>query len=495
MKTKMNEKFINQFKPDEQIIIQAFFKQLNQKLFLSTADRVAINIDFEKAINYYLNHRYTLKEALDLLSIDNLGSYYQDAVNNWYPLDNAAKIYPLSMKESWMSVYRISYYLKSNIVPEILQLALTFTIKRFPTFRTSVRKGFFWHYLDGIKKRFHIYEEKRIPCNYINVSNLGKQAFRVIYYKNRISIEYFHVLTDGYGAVTFLSTLVAEYLKLIKRKVSYNDLVIDINSPFLKEEDTNELNKKNLNGAKKSLADSKALELDGKLSNVRPCQLLHFDINLKDLKKVCQKKKATVTELMLAFIFMASSYSSSKDGYIKIQVPVNMRKYYPSKTLRNFSLYVMINIKKSEINSLDEVLKEIKKQMANKVNKNSLDQTMTYTNDLVNKIKFIPLFIKRPIARIVYGYLGEKVMTSVFSNLGKINLPEDIEKEIVKADFSLGTNMARKVLFSMITCNDIATLTISKFTLNSSVENSIYNLLKSEKINVKVSGSEVYDYQ
>src|SRR5574344_1370774 len=178
MKTKMNEKFINQFKPDEQIIIQAFFKQLNQKLFLSTADRVAINIDFEKAINYYLNHRYTLKEALDLLSIDNLGSYYQDAVNNWYPLDNAAKIYPLSMKESWMSVYRISYYLKSNIVPEILQLALTFTIKRFP-----------------------IYEEKRIPCNYINVSNLGKQAFIVLCYEDSIGIEYFPVLPDADRAV------------------------------------------------------------------------------------------------------------------------------------------------------------------------------------------------------------------------------------------------------------------------------------------------------
>src|SRR5574344_2865926 len=104
--------------------------------------------------------------------------------------------------------------------------------------------------------------------------------------------------------------------------------------------------------------------------------------------------------------------------------------------------------------------------MANKVNKDYLDQTMTYTNDLVNKIKFIPLFIKRPIASIVYGYLGERVMTSVFSNLGKINIPDDMAAMVEKMDFCLGTNMMRKALFSMITVNDTSTLTISKFTLN-----------------------------
>jgi NRPS condensation-like uncharacterized protein len=198
---------------------------------------------------------------------------------------------------------------------------------------------------------------------------------------------------------------------------------------------------------------------------------------------------------MLAFIFIASSFSTSKDGFIKIEVPVNMRKYYPSKTIRNFSLYVMISIKKSTIQNIDDVLVEIKKQMKEKINKESLDQTMTYTNSLVKKITFIPLFIKRPIATLIYGYLGEKVMTSVFSNLGKINIPEDMSEFVNKMDFSLGTNMARKALFSMITCNNVATLTISKFTLNSSVENTIYNLIKENNIDVKVFGSEVYEHK
>lgn len=476
-------------------MLDNYFKNLNKKIFLSNVDRISFCDDFEKAINYYVKNGKTIEESLKILSLDNLGDYYKEPVNNWYPLDNAAKIYPLSMKESWMSVYRVSYYLKEDIVPELFQMALTFTIKRFPTFRTSIRKGFFWNYMDGIKKRFHVYKDSRIPCNYINVSNVGKQAFKAVYYKNRISIECFHVLTDGYGAITFLSTLTSEYLRLLGKQVSLNEFVLDINDKPKKEETTNEFNNHNEKGPKQSLKDSVALDLDGKLTNVKPSQIIHFDMNLNELKKLAHKKDATITELMLGFLFLACSYSTSKDGYIKIEVPVNMRKYYPTKSLRNFSLYAMISIKKSEINSLDNLLIEIKRQMKEKINKASLDMTMTYTNGLVKSLSFIPLFIKRPIATLVYGYLGEKVMTSVFSNLGNINIPDDMKKEIIKSDFVLGTNMSRRALFSMVTVNNIATLSISKYTLNSSVENSIYNLIKENNIDVDVYGSEIYEYK
>ena len=128
---------------------------------------------------------------MEILSLDNLGDIYTKKATNWYPLDNSAKIYPLSMKENWMSVYRLSYYLEEPIIPEIFQIALLFTMKRFPTFATSIRKGFFWNYIDGIKKRFNIKKDNAIPCSYINISKVGKQSFKVLYYKNRISVEIF----------------------------------------------------------------------------------------------------------------------------------------------------------------------------------------------------------------------------------------------------------------------------------------------------------------
>lgn len=478
---------------EEEKQLKEYFNNLNNNISLTKKETLKINEDFEKAIDYYLKHDKTLKETLKILSIDNLGDIYQKEPENWYPLDSAAKIYPLSMRDNLMSVYRVSCYLKEDIVPEIYQIALLFTMKRFPTFRTSVRRGFFWHYFDGIKKRFHIHEEKELPCSYINVSNIGKQSFKALYYKNRISIECFHTLTDGTGATIFLSTLVGTYLNLLGKKINTNNYVLNIKEEPKDEEVRDEFKDKVSKIKSQSLIEGKALQIDGKKSSVRPSQILHFDINLDDIKKLSKEKNATITELILSILFLTISYSTSKKGIIKIQVPVNMRKYYQSSTLRNFSLYVSINIPREEIKDIDYVLLEVQKQLREKNTKENLDELLQYTDKLIKYLRFIPLFIKRPVAKLIYGYAGDKSLTTVLSNLGNIKLPKEIQKEVEKMDFVLGTAITNRASFSVITCNNILTLSISKLTSNTSVENNIYNYLKQNNIKVKVYGSENYE--
>ncbi|MFR5984662.1 MAG: hypothetical protein ACLUG3_03640 [Bacilli bacterium] len=60
-------------------------------------------------------------------------------------------------------------------------------------------------------------------------------------------------------------------------------------------------------------------------------------------------------------------------------------------------------------------------------------------------------------------------------------------------DFVLGTAITNRASFSIITCNNILTLSISKLTTNTSVENSIYNILTQNNIKLKVYGSEDYE--
>ena len=117
----------------------------------------------------------------------------------WRRLDNAAKIFPAVSDRRDERVFRFACELKEEVNPEFLQEALDEAMKMFPMFLVVIRKGFFWNYLDGIKKRFRVYKDNRLPCSYINVSNFGKQAFKALYYQNRISVEYFHVLTELYS--------------------------------------------------------------------------------------------------------------------------------------------------------------------------------------------------------------------------------------------------------------------------------------------------------
>ena len=488
----MNEKFLINFSMEDRKVLSSYFEKLNNKIKLRKKEKKSLLEDFEKAILYYSKTK-SIKEILEILSLDNLGDVYTKNPTNWYPLDNSAKIYPLSMKRNWMSLYRLSYYMNEEVVPEILQVALIFTMKRFPTFRTSVRKGFFWNYIDGIKKRFSIVEESTVPCNYINVSKVGKQSFNVLYYKNRISIEIFHTLTDAYGGIVFLSSLVAEYLKLLGKKVHYNDIALDTNEYIDKEEIRDEFVNKRIKTKASGLIDSKALAIDGELSNISPCQIIHFDLSLNKLKELSHKHDITINELILSFLFIVLSKATSKDGDIKIQAPVNMRKFYKSKTLRNFSLYNNISLNKNEITTLESVIKKVKKQSREKLSRDKINEVLVYSNKLVHSLRFIPLFIKRPIANFIYGFIGDKASTTVLSNLGIISLPKEVSENIKSADFVLGTTISNKALFSLITVNDITTLTVSKFTTNNDVEHNLHKILKDNDLILRIHGSENYE--
>ncbi len=476
---------------DKKVLI-SFFDNLYKNLSLSKKQTNLMINDFQRAILRYDTMGISLEDSIKLLSPDNLGNMYLIDSDNWYPLDFGAKIFPFSMNRDWMAIFRISAYLKEDIIPEILQMALNFTIKRFPYFATTIKNGFFWHYLDCNKRRYFIKKEDTFPCNPMNISKSSAPSFKVYYFKNRISVEFFHILTDGNGGSVFVKTLVAEYIKLLNKKIVTDNSILDVNDPPSFEEASNDFIK-NKTKKYKTFLSTRAVQIDGKLSKIKPCQILHFDIDANDFKNLANKKGVTVTNLMLGFIFMTCNYATSKDGYIKIQVPVDMRKYYDSKTLRNFALYVAISIKKSSIKDFDSLLLEIKKQLDTQITADNFAQTMAYTNRLVNSIKYIPLFIKTPLLKIVYKFVGDRVFTTVLSNLGKVKTSKDMEKYIKKMDVVLGTSLTNKVLFSMITFNQTLTLSISKLTTNQSLELNLYSLLINEGIVPTVYGSEIYE--
>ena len=488
--TKNNE-FINKFNGKDKERLSSFFSKLNSCIKIRKKDREKIIKDFENYILYYKDSK-SINSILKLLDLTNFEKGYSKN-NDWYPLDNSSKIYPVAMHEDWMSIYRVSYYLNKPIIKEVLQLALTFTIVRFPIFKTSIHKGFFWNYLDSISKHFEVVEESNVPCSKINIDKFNTQAFRVCYYDKRISCEFFHVLSDAYGGMVFLTSLVNEYLRLLGNSVTFNEYALDVRSN-VKSEELEDAFIKNYKKAKGgSLVEEKALEIDGRLSVIKPCQVLHFDLDFKKVHDLAKKYDVTINELLLTFLFQVISYSTSKEGKIQIQVPINMRKYYETKTFRNFSLYNTICIKKSDITNFDNTLFMVKKQSREKINKEEADKVLYNAIHLIKGVRFIPLVIKSPIANFIYSHFGDKSSTTVLSNLGKIEIPDYMKDYVEKADFVLGTNRTNRVLFSALTVGNILELSLSKFTTNSSLENNLYNLLKEHDLVIKVYGSEEYD--
>lgn len=488
------ELWINGFEKEHQTLLREYFDGLNAHLSLARDEMIQFRRDFAAAIDLLLRLGCPLEEALNRLSPERLGGFYAWPATLWFRLDDAAKIYPLSMKHGQMSVFRLAAVMKEPVKPELLQIALHFTIQRFPGFATTVRKGFFWHYLDQTKRRYCIQPETDIPVRPLKIAASGSQSFRVLYYENRISVEFFHILTDATGGMCFLKTLLAEYLRLLGVGCPCGDGILDVTKPPLAGENENAFPAADRRGKGSGLTDRASLQLSGKLAPVRPCRILHFEMDAEKLREAAKSRNATVTAYLLGLLFLAGRRATeAMGGSFNIQVPVNMRKFYPSPTLRNFSMYCGIRLNLEQVTTLDDILPEIQRQLTEKASQEAMTEMIHSSTRLVNSVRFVPLFIKAPIARLIYGFLGDKIFSNTLSNLGVVHLPPEMESRVDHLEFLLGTLVSNRAGCALVTCGGKAVLTIAKQTADPSLEEALCRLLDEDAVQYAVKGSVLYE--
>lgn len=468
----------------------SFFAELDRHMVLPRRDRIRMREDFEQALLYYHSEGVSPEEALSRIAVEHLGGFYSRPSVLWYPLDDAAKVYPLSMHPGQMVMFRLSVYLKQDVVPALLQLALTFTIKRFPGFAATVKKGVFWHYLDSTKRRYPIEGETDVPCQPMPLGRSGAPAFRVLYYHNRISVEFFHSLTDGTGGLVFLKALVSEYFRLLGIAHAPSADIPDLFAAPHAEELSNAfavVDKEKAGG----FIDKPVIQLGGRLAIKKPCGVVHFKLPLTKLKEVTAAYRTTVTAFLLALHFLAAKSATDEyKGEFSIQVPVNMRKFYPHRTLRNFSMYCGVRLRLEEITGIADILPSIAKQLKEKTAKKPMDGMVLSARRLVGSLRLIPLVVKAPVVRLVYSFLGDKIFTTTLSNLGVVTFPPELAPQIIGMDFVLGAAETNRASCSVVTCGDVVTLSISKCTADPSFEEALYRLLCAEGLEPTVEGSE-----
>ena len=429
-----------------------------------------------------------------MLDPKNLGGFYARPSAKWFALDDAAKIYPFSMEHGKMSVFRLAVYLKTEIVPELLQMALNFSIRRFPCFATTLKKGFFWHYLDTTKRRFSVMPESDIPCQPLKVSSSGSQSFRVLYYRNRISLEFFHVLTDGTGGMAFLKVLVAEYLRLCGISCKPDESLWDINGIPSTQEFENAFAKVTPSKNSSGFVNKTAVQMNGQLTQTKPCRVIHFKMNAEQLKAVAKRYNTTVTIYLLALMFLSGKAATDETkGESSIQVPINMRKFYPSKTVRNFSMYCGIRLPLEEIENIPDIIAAISEQFSVKASQDAMTEMVTSTEKLVNTFKLVPLVIKHPLVKLVSGFLGDKIFTNTLSNLGVVTFPEKMAEQIESMDIVLGTASTNRAGCALVTACNVATFSITKMTVDPTFEEKMYDLLTADGIEISAEGSAIYE--
>ena len=137
----------------------------------------------------------------------------------WYKLDSAGILYSALQTEEYSATYRFAAVMAEPVDPDALQRAVDRTMPRFPGFAMRIRHGVFWHYLEpNHAPGPFVRPDVSDPCQPFRFREDGCWLIRFYYYERRISIEVFHALSDGVGALTFFRALLAEYLRVNDRK-------------------------------------------------------------------------------------------------------------------------------------------------------------------------------------------------------------------------------------------------------------------------------------
>lgn len=341
-------------------------------------------------------------------------------------LDNAALAFPAATGKKDSRVFRIYCKLREPVDPKKLQEAVDKVIVRYPLFQSVLKRGNFWYYFEETGLRPKVRSERRAPCGEIYDPNLEKLLYEVTYQEYTVNLEIFHALTDGTGAIYFLSDIVCQYLQLAHNLDPAPSR--DYGSRREQSEDSFSQYYSRKKMPRRIHKSRFAYQITGRRVRQSDMRITECLLSVKQLLEKTRSYQVSITEYMTA-VFMEAIYQNMDPKKMKrpvcIMIPINLRNYFPSKSMANFFGWMEIEYQFHENVSFPEILDHVKKRFAQDLVKEQVAVRMTHYVKIEKNplLGYVPLKIKNLFLRVGTWMGGHKV-TSVFSNMSIVKLPE-----------------------------------------------------------------------
>lgn len=418
----------------------------------------------------------------------------------WVRLDNAAKIYPASRNRHWSNMFRLSATLAEPVDVQILQSALDVTVRRFPTIAARLRRGVFWYYLQQLREAPKVQKEYSYPLVFMHAEEARQCAFRVIAHKDRIAVEFFHSLTDGTGGLIFLKTLVAEYLQQkhgIHIPAQFG--VLDrLEEPSADEIEDSFL--KHTGPVSASRKETDAWHYQGTEEPDGRLNLICFQLDLNDVLEKAHAYDTTLTGFLCAAVMQAILNLQAEKvpnirrrKAVKVLVPVNLRKLFPSKSLRNFALYTIPELD-PRLGQYDfrEICKIVKLKMETDITAKQMSRMIAtnVSSERMMIVRAMPLPIKNLVMKAVFNAVGERKSFMSLSNLGAVQLPEEMKPYVRRMDMILGVQAAAPHNCGVVSYGDTLYLNFIRNIKEADLESHFYRVLRDLGLSVTVESNQ-----
>lgn len=404
------------------------------------------------------------------------------------PLDNAALIYPASKNSEWNEIFRISAYLADTVDPEKLQVALNKTMQRFPYYNVALHKGFFWYYFQYINKEPKVEVEKFYPCQTFDFRG-DKHLFRVLYYNNKVSCEFFHSLCDGYGGLSFVNCLLINYARECGLAVDAKSFMINPNDFYDPEEAADAFNKyadlKETNKRK----EKSAYQIVGTPLLLGKLMLTSGKVSVAQLKEAAKQNGCSLNELLLATLLYAINVDRvehKRKRPVKVSLPIDCRRFFETKTMRNFSSYKNFSLEKFDA-TLQDCIEVAQAGMA-EINKDYLMKNIN-ANVLAQKnifVRLLPLYVKELALKYSFNTYGERLFSTAFSNLGVLKVPDEMKEFVTGYEVMIGRAKLNSLNVAVCSYNGTATITFTRRIQQSNVEKVFFRKLAELGVEVEL---------
>ena len=239
----------------------------------------------------------------------------------------------------------------------------------------------------------------------------------------------------------------------------------------------------------------KVYNLKGKRYPENRLKVIEGIVSTEEVLKLAQKHNTTVTIYLVGILIKSIGMTmrlKDKRKPVVITVPVNLRKYFKSSTVRNFFNTISIEYKfKNNNDNLNQIIKSVDNQFKNKLSPKKITNLMNSFALLENilLIRLVPIFIKDIVLKY-FHICSRKEQTIALSNVGIVEMPKALQKYIKLFDVFTSTDCTQICMCSYL---DNMVLSFTTHFIDSEIEKNFFKELNKNHINIQINTNIIED--
>ena len=411
------------------------------------------------------------------------------ARDTWYRLDNIGKFYSAQASSSTQTVFRCVATLADDIDEKALQHALDQTVYAFPGFNVCLRNGWFWRYLEQSEQQ-PIVTPENLPVCFGLHTDTKSILFRVSYYGARINLEVSHMVSDGHGTFSFFKTLVIKY---IEERYGLDKTPADYDGSD-KQKMENAFDKYYERGRGASRSVPKVFRIPGRKDASDPT-FMEYHLSVKKVLGLAHDCSVSLTSLVIAATICAARAEMpprERDRAIRLDIPVDLRQFFASATVKNFFGLAYVTYAPGANNeSLEDIARMVQMQISAATQPEALKERMNRMIGIEKNpvLRVAPVFVK-DVALDFANLMETKKTTMTVSNLGVVRFPKGPAAYIRDINVLTSTEGLSFVLASF---GDDLSIGISTIYTNLDMVKNFVRIFSERGIEGHINSNRVYD--